>query len=393
MNYIKNDERCGIDYDLKVIKKEYEKLKIPREYDFIKDDILSNIKWNIYLSERSLGKTTNLILLGMVFNKIYGTQIQYIRLKESEIKASIVSELMSTIVKYNNGFYLKQLTDGKYTSVRYHWRKLYFCNYDKNGKVIDQEEEPFLQFLSIDNNLQYKSGYNAPLGDFIICDEFVGKQGFNDTFVQFCDLLKTIIRDRLSPKIFLCANTIDYNATWFRELTIDKTVKSMRVGQSKIVNTSLGMPIKLSILGTSNKSIKNKHNSLFFGFNNPKLASITGSDTWAFENVPHIFKDAKELIFRNVYINYYDELLQIECYSSKRLGIILEIHPATTTHEDSIVYTTTDLSTKNERFYFSINDKIDSFINQMYKENRCYFSDNATGDVFKNFIQEAKKRG
>ena len=69
----------------------------------------------------------------MVFNKIYGTQICYIREKHDMIKASLAEKLTETLVKYKDGYYIKQLTNGKYNSVFYKWQKLY---YGKKSKMF-----------------------------------------------------------------------------------------------------------------------------------------------------------------------------------------------------------------------------------------------------------------
>ena len=147
MEFIENNEKYGIKYDLSKIAKEYKKLKIPNEFDFVDFNRIENNSYIIDLSQRSVGKTTCYLLLGLVYNKLYDTHIVYIRESSDMIKASIVQDLFKVILSYKDGYYLKKITDGKYTGVYYHWRKLYFCNYDDKGNVIDKSAEPFLDFL------------------------------------------------------------------------------------------------------------------------------------------------------------------------------------------------------------------------------------------------------
>jgi hypothetical protein len=68
VRYIDNDPNLGIDYDWELIAKEYKKLGVPPEYDITEIIPLGNeaIKWYILTSERSVGKTTNVLLVGMV---------------------------------------------------------------------------------------------------------------------------------------------------------------------------------------------------------------------------------------------------------------------------------------------------------------------------------------
>lgn len=80
IRYIDNDPVKGIKYDYAKINKMYRSLGIPDEYDYtqIVPFENENLKWYNLNSERSVGKTTNLLLYGMCMNAMYGTQIQLI---------------------------------------------------------------------------------------------------------------------------------------------------------------------------------------------------------------------------------------------------------------------------------------------------------------------------
>lgn len=119
--------------------------------------------------------------------------------------------------------------------------------------------------LSIDNAENYKSSYNAPYGDLIIFDEFIGKYYYRNEFVRFNDLLKTIIRDRQSPIIVLLANTIDKNSQYFNELEIYNTVQNMKQGDSEIITSERGTNIYVEILESGVKKQKTRSivNTLF----------------------------------------------------------------------------------------------------------------------------------
>ena len=75
MKFIENQEKYGLIYDLKKISKVYNKLKIPAEFDFVDFGRIEENKYIIDMSERTLGKTTNYLLLGLCFNKLYCTKI------------------------------------------------------------------------------------------------------------------------------------------------------------------------------------------------------------------------------------------------------------------------------------------------------------------------------
>ena len=113
LKYIDNEPNNGIKYDWKKIMATYRKLGIPPEYDYSEIVPFENdkLKWYNLNSERSVGKTTNLLLVGMVMNRLYGTQIQLVR--NHITKASYYNELFNTIVNYKYGQYILALTDGK----------------------------------------------------------------------------------------------------------------------------------------------------------------------------------------------------------------------------------------------------------------------------------------
>ena len=78
IKYIDNDISKGILIDWKKVKKEFKKLNIP---NFVHSPIDYNFNKNAYfieLSERSVGKTTNWLLLGIIFDKyLYLSNLLY----------------------------------------------------------------------------------------------------------------------------------------------------------------------------------------------------------------------------------------------------------------------------------------------------------------------------
>ena len=217
------------------------------------------------------------------------------------ITKKITINLFTTILEYD---YIEKLTDGKYNSIWYNARRWYYCLVDEDGNVIDKAPTHFMSMLSIDRNETYKSGYNAPRGDFIVYDEFISKYYYADEFLYFTDLLKTIIRDRLSPIIFMLSNMIDKNSEYLDELMISDQVMLMSVGDSSLITTKKGTNIYVELLEMSKKTITPRRqlsNKLYFGFDNPKLINITGGD-WVVENYPHIPKKIEsDSVINNIF--------------------------------------------------------------------------------------------
>ena len=202
--YINDDIECGIDYDYKKVKKLFKKLGCPEDLFDPFPALMSGCRWILDLSERSVGKTTQWLLVGMCMFRLYGTIIQYVRQFEDMIMPKASSDLFATILKYD---YVTKLTDGEYNTIVYKSRRWYFAYMDTETMEITRTcPDHFMFSCSVDKQQQLKSSYNCPTGDLIIFDEFVGKYTPVNEFVEFCDLTKTICRDRQSPRFVLLAN-------------------------------------------------------------------------------------------------------------------------------------------------------------------------------------------
>ena len=131
IEYIDGKKTNGIKYDHQVKKKLYAKLKVPKTFWSPLHLLDTNCKYNMILSERARGKTTNLLLMGLCFFWEYGTQIQYIRSRENMIAKNKILNLFDTIVEYK---YIEKLTGGKYNNVHYASRRFYLCNKTRTAR-------------------------------------------------------------------------------------------------------------------------------------------------------------------------------------------------------------------------------------------------------------------
>lgn len=390
IKYIDNNIEHGIKYDFNEIKKELARLKCPAGvYNPFKSHIIQSGKWFLDLSERSTGKSTNWILLGMCMNKLYNTQIVYIRETVDMIRPAHSRQLFNTILEHD---YVRKLTEGAYDSVIYASRAWYYYNTEK----LESAPEPFMVVLSIDENILNKSSFNAPRGDLIIFDEFISRHNYANQFVDFCDTLKTVIRERDSALIVLLANTIDRHTFWFKELGIYEQIQKMEIDTAKEYVNKGGTKISIALMGKRADQMpehRKEHNTKFFGFLNPKLNAITGGD-WAMRIYPHppkaLENDKPERLIYNRYIRHNNYLLNIELFRSKELGLYCICHKANSTYDDSIIYTLEDISAKNERYKWG-DGKIDKLLYKLIKGNRWYYATNLEGSLMDNYMRELQK--
>ena len=391
IKYVDNDKRKGVIIDWKFLFKEYKKLNCPKDVYNPCYLPIGKAKYFVLLSERKTGKTTNLLLLGLLAYWHFGIVVQYLRSNESMIMNKNIKDIFSTIVQYG---YIEKITNGRFNSIYYHAREWKLCKVDENGEIVEEDIKRCMFCLSFDNNETYKSTYNEPFGDFIIIDEFIGKRYRMNEFVDLMDLLSTIIRKRLTAQIFLLANTIDLHSEYFLEFEIEEYVQSMQIGDKDIFTTSGGTNIYVELIKSGEDNTeKSFYNRLYFGFKNPKINAITGQG-WAVNNYPHIQRGYKKLQ-SGIYIDYHNKLLALDIVIYDDIGLCLNCRKATKLYDDSIVYSLKEPCDKRYRYYMGQGNKLDRFIVDMVESHKIRFQNNACGTMFYNHfnMKDAKKVG
>jgi len=389
--FIDDDKNKGILIDWKQARKDFRKLGIPTHLYNPCREPLEKAKHHIILSQRSSGKTTNLILLGMILNQNHGIIIHYIRSREEYITPKNIKDLMSTIQSFG---YIEKITNGKYNSCIYHARRWYYCLRDEEGTIIVQSQNHFMICMSFDNNDNYKSSYTCNVADYVIVDEFIERFYYQNSFVLLMDLLMTLKRNRISMTVFYSANTIDKNTIWFDEFMIKKEVNKMKIGEQKLIETKQGTPINVHIFSIDSKNIEQTKlqklsNLLYFGFNNPKLASITGED-WAMGNYPHIPTEKRKIVSRNHYIKFSTDLLRLTIVKFEKLGYGVLVTNATTSYDDSVIYTIDDITDPRFRHSYGYT-KLDKIIWDLYKKKKFYYSTNEVGAIVESYIKQISR--
>lgn len=372
------------------IIKEYKKLKCPPEvFDPCKLP-LKRDKYFVLCSERSVGKTTNVLLFGLLAHEIDGIQLQYLRMHSEMVTPKTSRQLFDTILSFD---YISKITGGRWHNVRYWSAGWYYCNYDDNGKVAEQDQKPFMMCLGLDKNEYYKSSYNAPNGDIIIFDEFVSRYYPPDSFILFCDIVKTIVRERQTPIIFMLGNTLDRYNQFFAEMELLGVTTSMPLGEHTEVVTSQGTPIYVEFVTREKTPEKIKLNKLFFGFKNKKLGSITGED-WVIIPMQHIDPDDAEdrlVIAKHLYVTYEGQLIQLELVRSDKYGTHVLAHFANHPYADSRIYTMETMDDQRYRFRWGY-DKLDRLIWTLYERKKFYYANNSVGVLIDKYCEAVKKQ-
>jgi hypothetical protein len=176
---------------------------------------------------------------------------------------------------------------------------------------------------------------------------------------------------------------------YFKELEISKQVKRLKVGNKEIFETDKGTRIYCELIALKQSTIKQEINRLFYGFNNPKLAAITGGEVaWAFDPVPHIVNNESDVIINRFFrIDTGDTLLQLDITKTEDRGLIINCHECTKTYSDSVIFTLDEIRDKQHIYGIGKNNPYCTLIWTLFETNKWYYDSNETGSLVKNYIK------
>lgn len=387
--------------DWKAVKKECDRLGIfPKEYYNPFNSNFEPYPWVCLLSERSLGKTTGWLLLGMVCNKLFRTIPEYVRLTGDMIKPKALQDLFKTILECG---YVEKITEGRWNSVTYHMNRWKYCNVDEEGKIIEKAVDTLFHVYDLCHTNGLKSTYNNPDGDLIILDEFIDNQTpYQDFFFYLCDSMSTIFRIRPDCKCVMLSNTINPRSIWFTEMGIVNDVNTCKLGERRLCQcgeTTLYLEL---VINTNVSKVKKTINKLYFGFKNPKLNSITGSDTWAYSQYAiyergytdddEIYHKYNYTVLGRVYMKcdgFYVQCLisQHELYGLCVLVRNWNINP----HPDDIVLVANTPERANEHNVRELKGLYKIMFTQLYNNCKWYYRNNTSAISVRSFIEQMKK--
>lgn len=376
----------------------YKSLKCPKQYaDLVLNEWLPNEDtWNVILSKRSKGKTTNALLWGLCLNKAYGIEIQYIRQHEKHIMPKFCGKLFDGI--NDNPKYIDILTDGKYNRIIKHprARSWHYAKYE-GLNLVEMCDAPIVQMLAIDKAMDVKSGYTATNGDYIIIDEFVTTEGYiYDEFGLLQQLLSTIIRQRDGVHIYLLGNTIDPHCVYFKELEITDIIPTLQYNDHrhlKCIDDVTGVATTLHVYMMPPPDEQHeKMNLHYFGWKTSSNVAITArGGVWALHNYQKPPKgDYRILTRRQIY--HLHKYLTLEVRQSDDNGIYIAVY-ADELDENVITYTT-DNCIYNARTRYGLGyTPVDKRISNIIGLNRVYFSDNSVGTLFVTYLKTISMKG
>lgn len=385
VTYVDGIPDHGILFSWKELCKDYKKIvKAKNIYDPTLIPF-EHIRYAILMSIRKTGKTNTLLTMALISAWKYGTIAVVLRQSEEMIEYRNIKSFFEVQLRNN---YISTITDGEYTGIRIKGDYAYMVHYDENMKV-DKQSDPVVYFMAITKVEEYKSTLNLPNCNMIIFDEFVSSKYRYNEFVDFSQILSTIIRDKTNVMIFMLANTISTYNQYFFELTISKDIKKLKPGESALIKTRKGTSLYVELINGITPE-RDRLNYLYFGFDNPKLGTITGGD-WAVAEYPHIERQERQTLTQGIYLKFTDVIIQFELVYSKELGLHVLTHRANKISEKALtVYTINDITDVKEQFGFG-SGRLSKIIWSLYDKHKWYYADNEIGDIIENYVNQAEK--
>ena len=338
--------------------------------------------YNVIFGQRSNGKTFAVIdLMLKTFCKT-GKPSAYIRRLDSEIVPAEVFPLLRPHMDN-----VKKYSKGKYNDYMYKSRCFYLIHRDENGDV--QEISPaFIYCFALSISTKSKG---ADRGEFAytLFDEFLTRKFYlNNEFLLYTEILSTIMRDRDGTIHFLVGNTVNKYCPYFSEMGLTH-ITEQKQGTIDIYtynDTELKVAVEYCAMSDTSKPV-----SKYFAFDNPQLNMITRG-MWELASYPHCMESVtKQDIIMKCYIIFDKNTLCVNIV--RKNDVFLLVTPQThSIPPEHIVYTYT--ASNNPYYIHDIrkdNTKLSRLLYNLIAQNKVFFTDNLTGEIFNNWIKYALK--
>lgn len=383
----------GIKVDWKAVWKKFHSLKCPKDTYDPSYHQMDNEGLIISLSPRSFGKTTAWLLVSLILWWMYGSPVVYLRQLDSFVTPTQLDNLFDVVVQNH---YIEAITNGAYNAIGYYSRRWTLYKTDDEGNVLYKAPEPCMYCYGVNEHSKLKSSLNLPRCVLVIYDEFIDKKYMPEEFVFTMDIIKTIFRDRCVGNFVMLANTIDRTSPWFDEFCIRHEIKLLHAGRPQIIITPLGTTLSIEILELNVTQRKAKSNKRFFGFANPKLASITGLSEWAEKSYRHIpgHRDIDieqtETVFSRLYVFFQGQYLRLRIVSHPVFGYGVYVEPSNITHDDSIILTL-ESPAADARYIYSDGTatglQLFKVVWSIYKQGKFFYASNTVGELLDTYLQ------
>lgn len=338
--------------------------------------------YNLIIGERSNGKTYAVLKYGLERYVTSGEQMAIVRRWDTDYKGKNGQTMFDSLTSTGA---IEELTRGEYTGVYYYSGRWYLCRYDEEGGRI-RDETPFCYAFSI-NTGEHDKSTSYPGITTILFDEFITRTAYiPNEFILFMNVCSTIIRDRNNVKIFMCANTVNKYCPYFKEMGLTH-IQKMEQGDIDVYH--YGQSNLTVAVEYCKPNKEGKKSDVYFAFDNPKLAMITGGE-WEIDIYPHSpYKYRPKDVLLTYFIIFDHQTLQCEVIQyDDSLYTFIHRKTGDIKHPDTDIVFTPDYSPRPNyrRNITKPTDRLGQKIALLYKGDKIFYQDNEVGEVVRNYL-------
>lgn len=345
-------------------------------------------QYYIVYGERSSGKTFSALDRALEANAKNGEQFVYVRRMAEDIKKKEMDRLFDGHIKAGRvkRWYGKEWDDITYYAGAFYLARHYVTERGREG--VERSDQPIGFTMCVNVAARYKS-LSYPSVTSIIFDEFMSRSGYlPNEFVEFTNLLSTVIRYRDDVTVMLLGNTVNKYCPYFNEmgLTHVKTQKPGTVDTYHYGDTPLRVVVEYT---ESAQKWGGKASDVYFAFDNPELKMIT-TGAWEIAVYPRLSEPRRRSqVVQDFFIEFDRDIVHGEIVVTDE-DAFLYFYPKDdpVMKDDDIVYGTTSSTKWNRMMALTRQrDKLSRKILELFSTNKWFVATNETGEVVRNYLK------
>ena len=344
--------------------------------------------YRLAVGGRGIGKTYSVCKTILTDYLTEGKRGAYIRRYEEEITPKNIAALFNP-----HRDLIIELSGGKYNDISYRAKEWHLCFTDDEGKIVEKDPTAFCIAAAI-NTWMTTKGQDRGEVSTILFDEFlIREQYLKDEFVDFMNVVSSLIRDRDGAVIYCLANTVSKYSPYWKEFGIEG-VESMEQGEIRVYQYGES-ELTLAIEYCADVSATDKVASKYFAFDNPRLKMVS-EGRWEildYDRLPRGKKIFEEDIKYRFYIDFNGHLLCGKIVKDKTELFIFFHEQTKDIKIDSrtIIYTmkpTTELC--HVHFLKDCPTPVHKMIKDLIMKKAVFVADNEVGEVFRTWCIETQ---
>lgn len=342
-------------------------------------------------SERATGKTFFFQCLSIYqFHELNETTV-YVRRVDKRITRSEMGRMFKAVKEK-----IPVLTEGVYNNAVYDSRAFYLNRINEKGEEMERSSTPFMYILPLNVQDDVKSVFNDNTVSMVWFEEFITRERYlTNEFLKFQSLISTVVRLRDNVVIVMTANTVNKFCPYFSEMGLYRvkeqkqgTIDVYRYGESEL-------RVVVEYTQPRISSGKEKKSNVYFAFDNPQLEMVKNGE-WEIASYPHPPWHTKgdELLIDDIWVCLSGTIIQGEIRFSENLEMIYALFWSTNKQslDDILIKDNTTIfcneTPKCGNHVFYLNSGLGKMLINLLKNDKIYYSDNSTGEVFNNFVKQ-----